>query len=202
VTGPLVAFTSGESAELLALAEQIGRVGVIDWQVQTGTVRLSPSAQAIYGLESFDGRYDSWIATVYREDAIRLRDTIASALQEKLREFELEFRIIRQSDKQLRWIHARRLPFYDAAGIPVRVVGVSVDVTDRKRELSSCATSPKRWKRPSRNARGRWKPKTRRARRSRNRFGGPRKWRRSVSLPAASRTTSTIFSPSCWAAST
>jgi signal transduction histidine kinase len=135
VTGPPVAFTPDESAELLALAEQIGRVGVIDWQLQTGIVRLSPTAQAMYGLETFDGRYDTWIATVYREDVTRLRDTIASAFQEKTREFELEFRIVRPSDKQLRWIHARRLPFYDAAGNPVRVVGVSIDVTDRKREM-------------------------------------------------------------------
>ena len=129
------AFSPGESAELLALAEQIGRVGVIDWQIEAGTVRLSPTTQAIYGLKEFDGRYDSWIATVYREDATRVSDTIATALEAKAREFELEFRIIRQSDGELRWIHARRLPFYDAAGKPIRVVGVSVDVTDRKREL-------------------------------------------------------------------
>jgi len=124
-----------ESEELLALAEKIGRVGVIDWQVPAGTVRLSPTAQAMYGLAAFDGRYDSWISTVYREDAIRLRDTIATALEQRVPEFELEFRIIRQSDNELRWIHARRLAFYDAAGKPVRVVGVSVDVTERKREL-------------------------------------------------------------------
>ncbi|MGH6742081.1 MAG: ATP-binding protein, partial [Bradyrhizobium sp.] len=129
------AFSPGESAELLALAEQIGRVGVIDWDVQRGTVRLSPTALAMYGLTDFDGRYDSWIATVYREDVTRLRDVIATALESRTREFELEFRIVRQSDKDMRWIHARRLPFYDEAGKAVRVVGVSVDVTERKREL-------------------------------------------------------------------
>ena len=135
MTDTPAAFSSGASAELLALAEQIGRVGVVDWDVQAGIVRLSPTAQAMYGLEGFDGRYDSWIATVYREDVTRLRDAIVAAFEAKAREFELEFRIIRQSDSELRWIHARRLPFYDEAGNPVRVVGVSIDVTDRKREL-------------------------------------------------------------------
>ena len=130
-----VEFTPAESAELLALAEQIGRVGVIDWQVQAGTVRLSPTAQAMYGLKEFDGRYDNWIATVYREDATRLHDTIATAFEARAREFELEFRIIRQSDNEMRWIHARRLTFYDESGKPVRVVGVSIDITERKREL-------------------------------------------------------------------
>jgi PAS domain S-box-containing protein len=135
VTDSQSALSPNESAELLALAEKIGRVGVIDWDVTTGTVRLSPTAQAMYGIENFDGRYDSWIATVYREDAMRLRDTIATALEQQAREFELEFRIVRQNDNAMRWIHARRLPFYDAAGKPVRVVGVSVDITERKREM-------------------------------------------------------------------
>ena len=130
-----VAYSPDDSAELLVLAEQVGRIGVIDWQVQTGTVRMSATALAIYGLDTFDGRYDTWIATVHREDRARLQDTMANALAEKAREFELDFRIIRQKDNALRWIQARRLVFYDAAGTPVRVVGVSIDITERKREL-------------------------------------------------------------------
>ena len=72
-----------ESAELLALAERIGRVGVIDWNVNAGTVLLSASAQAMYGLDTFDGKYETWIATVHREDVVRLRNIIETALAEK-----------------------------------------------------------------------------------------------------------------------
>jgi len=133
VTDTPTAFSPSESAEILALAEQIGRIGVIDWQVEAGTVRLSPSARAMYGLTEFDGRYESWIATVHREDQVRLRATIQNALAAKQREFELDFRIVRPNDNELRWILARRLVFYDEGGEPVRVVGVSIDVTDQKR---------------------------------------------------------------------
>jgi len=135
VTDTPATFTDSESAELLVLAERIGRIGVIDWQVQAGTVRLSPYAKAIYGIDAFDDRYDSWIAIVHREDVVRLRNIIATAFEERAREFELDFRIIRQSDKELRWILARRLVFYDGEGKPFRVFGISVDVTDRKLEL-------------------------------------------------------------------
>jgi PAS domain-containing protein len=126
------AYSGEESAELLGLAEQIGRIGMIDWRVQAGTVRLSATALSMYGLDRFDGRYDTWIATVHREDQTRLRNIVATALADKAGEFELDFRIVRPNDKALRWIHARRLVFYDESRTPVRVVGVSIDVTDRK----------------------------------------------------------------------
>ena len=88
----------------------------------------------MYGITEFDGRYDSWIATVHREDVVRLRANIAKrAFEAKQREFELDFRIMRPNDKEMRWILARRLVFYDVAGKPFRVVGVSIDVTDQKR---------------------------------------------------------------------
>jgi signal transduction histidine kinase len=128
-------FLPSEGTELLLLAEEIGRIGIIDWDVRTGFVRLSPKALTMYGIERFDGLYESWIATVYREDVIRVRNVIAEAFAAKAREFELDFRIIRPSDNEMRWLQARRLAFYDEAGNPYRVVGVSVDVTDRKREL-------------------------------------------------------------------
>ena len=129
-------FHPSEGIELLLLAEKVGRIGIIDWDVRAGAVRLSPNALTMYGLGGkFDGRYDSWIATVYREDVIRLRNVIAEAFEARAREFELDFRIIRPSDNEMRWLLARRLAFYDEAGKPYRVVGVSVDVTDRKLEL-------------------------------------------------------------------
>jgi PAS domain S-box-containing protein len=127
-------YSGEESAELLGLAEQIARIGVIDWQVQTGTVRLSATALSMYGLDNFDGRYDTWIATVHADDVVRLRGIIATALGAQKREFELDFRIIRPNDGQLRWIHARRLVFYDVSRTPIRVVGVSIDITERKQE--------------------------------------------------------------------
>ena len=56
-----------------------------------------------------------------------------TAFAAQSREAEAEFRVVRPNDGELRWIQARRIIFYDTEGRPVRVVGVSVDVTDRKR---------------------------------------------------------------------
>jgi len=124
-----------QSGELLLLAQEAGALGVFEWQVQTGTVRLSQNFLALYGLSDFDGRYASWLGCIFREDLPRIVDLMDNAFAEQAREAHAEFRIVRPSDRALRWMEARNLIFYGPDGKPVRVVGVNVDVTERKRQL-------------------------------------------------------------------
>ena len=74
------------SEELLALAQEAGRVGVFELQVQTGTLHLSERFLAIYGLTDFDGRYESWLKCVYREDHVRINDILESVFARRLRQ--------------------------------------------------------------------------------------------------------------------
>jgi PAS domain S-box-containing protein len=125
-----------ETEELLALAQEAGRIGIFEWQVQTGVVRLSPRFLSLYGLTEFDGRYESWLKCIFREDVPRITDLFDTAFAAQEREMQSEFRILSPSDGKLKWMEARNNLFYDADGRPVRVVGVSVDITERKRALA------------------------------------------------------------------
>ena len=124
------------SNELLQLAQEAGRLGVFEWHVQTGVLHLSPQFLSLYGVSDFDGRYESWLKYTYREDVARVDDIVERAFAERARETIAEFRIVRASDKSLAWIEARSIIFYDGDGHPVRVVGVNVDITERKRSLA------------------------------------------------------------------
>jgi PAS domain S-box-containing protein len=127
--------SSRAASELLALAEQAGRLGIIEWDVPSGRVSLSSRCLELYGLDSFnfDGRYQTLLACVHREDQPRTTARLEQAFADREPLVEVDFRIVRANDGELRWIEARRLIFYDAAGTPRRVVGVSVDVTEQKR---------------------------------------------------------------------
>jgi PAS domain S-box-containing protein len=125
-----------ENQELLDLAQEAGHLGLFEWLVQAGTLRLSPKSLSLYGLSEFDGLYESWLKCIFREDIPRLTDLIDSAFAEKARHSRAEFRIVRPGDGGLRWMEARNVIFYDAEGRAVRVVGVNVDVTERKRALA------------------------------------------------------------------
>jgi PAS domain S-box-containing protein len=124
------------SDELLELAQEAGRVGIFEWNVQEGDVYLSPRILSLYGLKDFDGRYETWLNCIYREDRVRITDLIESALAGRHREWQTEFRIATSGDGELKWIEARNIVSYDAQGRALRVVGVTVDVTDRKRSLA------------------------------------------------------------------
>jgi PAS domain S-box-containing protein len=125
-----------ESQELLDLAQEAGSLGIFEWQVPAGTLQLSPKFLSLYGLTNFDGRYDSWLKCIFREDVPRIVDLIDNAFAERAHHAQAEFRIVRPTDGALRWIEARNLIFYNADGHAVRVVGVNVDITERKRALA------------------------------------------------------------------
>src|SRR5271163_3770554 len=104
---------SHPAAELLDLAEQAGRLGVVEWDVPSGTVRLSSHCLELYGLDrfNFDGRYESFLACVYREDRPRATARMEQAFADRETQVEVDYRIVRPSDGELRWIEARRLIF-------------------------------------------------------------------------------------------
>src|SRR5215210_6963784 len=89
--------------DLLELAQEAGQVGIFEWRVRDGLVRLSPKFLSLYGLTEFDGRYDSWLRCVFQEDQIRIAHLWESAFAENARELNAEFRILSPLDGALRW---------------------------------------------------------------------------------------------------
>src|SRR3984893_2445233 len=125
-----------QTEDLLDLAQEAGQLGLFEWRVAAGTLHLSPKFLSLYGLTEFDGRYDSWLKCIFREDVPRIVDLMDNAFAEQARQSNAEFRIVRPTANALRWIEARHIIFYDGQGHAVRVVGVNVDVTERKRALA------------------------------------------------------------------
>ena len=129
------ARTSNESDELLSLAQEAGRLGIFEWQVQAGIVRLSPTFLSLYGINEFDGRYESWLKCIFREDQPRIVHLMENAFAAHACDSQAEFRIVRPNDGALKWMEARNVIFYDLERRAVRVVGIHVDVTERKRAI-------------------------------------------------------------------
>ena len=119
--------------EQLDLAQRAGRVGTFEWNIQTGAVSWSAGNEELYGLATggFGGREEDWMRAIHPDDRERAENARRRAVAER-NELDTEFRIIRP-DGETRWIATRGRVFYAPDGLPIRMLGVSVDISERKR---------------------------------------------------------------------
>jgi PAS domain S-box-containing protein len=118
----------------LALAGRAVLVGSYAYDVNTGTMQVSEGYAAIHGLPegTTETTVKQWRFRVHAEDLERLMKLRERAFAERRGEYSVEYRIVR-SDGEVHWIERRSSISYDGDGRPQRVVGVSIDVTERKR---------------------------------------------------------------------
>jgi len=122
----------GESeARFREIAETIQEVF---WVVTPGLDRVmyvSPAAEKIWGLPgaAFMARPALFRETVFPEDRPRLETAFASMGENGLDE---EYRIV-LPDRTVRWVLSRAFPILESDGSVLRVIGVTEDLTERKR---------------------------------------------------------------------
>jgi PAS domain S-box-containing protein len=121
-----------ENARLLSLALEASDSGFFDWDLKSQTASWSPELERLFGIEpgTFTGSVEQWRAWVLPED-LAVRDGY-SRMAVETGELNGEWRIVRQSDREIRWISGHGRVLYDNSGMPSHLVGINVDITARK----------------------------------------------------------------------
>lgn len=109
-------------------------VGIWDWDLNTDQVRFSREwkRQLGYAEDEIEGRLSDWKDRVHPDDYPAALAKVRDAQDRQAADYEIEFRM-RHKDGSWRWILARGLVLTDEQGEPVRMLGVHLDVNDRKR---------------------------------------------------------------------
>jgi PAS domain S-box-containing protein len=130
----LAEFARVERNLLLALVGTVGRVGSYAYDVSAEKLQVSAGYAALHGLPegTTETTLNKWRARVHPEDLGRAEGVHDQAVADKRREYSVEYRIVR-SDGEVRWIERRCLISYGGDRHLHRVVGVSIDVTERRR---------------------------------------------------------------------
>src|SRR5262249_41079266 len=120
------------SEERLSAALEASRMGIWDWDLQTGELIWSDALHQVFGFHrgEFKGIDCIW-PRIHPDDVEHVRQAVESAFHFP-REYELEFRIA-WPDESVHWISFSGKPFYDASGKPVRISGTGSEITARKR---------------------------------------------------------------------
>jgi PAS domain S-box-containing protein len=130
------------STEQLQLAMDGANLGVWDWSVKTGELKWFGNLEKIHGLPP--GRapkdYDSFRKIIHKDDRENFEQAIQNSLKNQT-DFSVEFRVIWENDS-IHWIGGIGRPLYEN-GLPVRMVGIGIDLTDRKNSEETIASQLK-----------------------------------------------------------
>ncbi len=117
----------------LVEAHEIARIGSWEWDVPSDTVSWSEQLYRIYGVDpaGHEATLGGYLERVHRDDRERVAAEVAAALAEG-GAFRFDERIVRP-DGTVRTLASRGQVHRDAAGQPLRMVGICRDVTESRR---------------------------------------------------------------------
>jgi PAS domain S-box-containing protein len=120
-----------ENAARTRIAQQAARWGVFEYSYVTGRNHWSPEIEALYGVKpgTFEGTYEGWRRRLHADDREMAETDMARALETG--EYSGDFRVV-WDDGSVHWLFARAKVFRDSTGRPQRMLGVNVDITQRK----------------------------------------------------------------------
>jgi PAS domain S-box-containing protein len=123
---------SRAAQEQLRLAQRIARIGTFEWNIQTGVNMWTPELEIMYGLPvgGFPQTQPAWENLVHPEDRAEAARRIQEAFETGA-PVEGEWRAV-WPDGSTHWLAGRFQVLRDNAGKPLRLVGINIEITERK----------------------------------------------------------------------
>ena len=120
------------SEQRFQLSQTFANIGTWDWNIVTGALYWSERIGPLfgYGDRKIETTYENFLAAIHPDDRQMVTDAVAACV-EKGAEYNIEHRIVR-ADGIIRWLSEKGDVLRDAAGRPIRMLGVVQDITERK----------------------------------------------------------------------
>ena len=121
-----------ESEARLKLALEAAHMGTWHWDILTNSIMYSDQLGPVFGLPPgiYHPTYEAFLDAVHPEDRQYVAQAVARAVGEGV-DYGIEYRVI-WPDGTLHWVGNKGQVYRDETGCPVRLVGVAMDITERK----------------------------------------------------------------------
>jgi two-component system cell cycle sensor histidine kinase/response regulator CckA len=122
------------SEERFELAVRGSTAAIWDWNRTTDECYYSPSYLELlgYGPDEFPPTLRSFLTHVHPDDLERVQGALEAHFSLERRPYQVEYRLRRQGGEYV-WVSATGQAVYDAAGRAYRMVGGTVDISERRR---------------------------------------------------------------------
>lgn len=122
---------SDNEARLQLALEAVG-MATWDWDIVNDVTEYSPQGGQVLGLAPGRAQpnYEEFLTIVHTEDRSRFEQAVEQALKDR-DDYGLEFRVV-WPDGSIHWIASKARVLRDATGAAQRMIGVALDITERK----------------------------------------------------------------------
>jgi PAS domain S-box-containing protein len=121
-----------EATQRLQLAVSSGHLGIWDWDAVNDVLVWNERMYELYGVSknTFRMSRETWIKCLHPDDVAMGLEEMRAALNGE-KEYDFEFRIV-HPDGETKFIKSNAMVMRDEAGKAVRVIGMNMDITERK----------------------------------------------------------------------
>jgi len=114
-------------------AHKISKLATFELHWESRQFHVSENMATIYGYDdTMELSFEEWFEFVYLEDRPMIIEMMNTAIGNSISEIDVSFRIVRKSDKAVRWIHVVGEILKDSSGEPTTLIGTSRDITEIK----------------------------------------------------------------------
>jgi PAS domain S-box-containing protein len=115
------------------LAAEQAKIGFHEYRARDQKQIWTPEMERLFGLapESFEGSYAAWIRRIHPADRDRVVEDRSRAIEGRLSAWKDEYRAL-FPDGKVRWMESRSRLFYSQSGSLKRILGATIDVTERR----------------------------------------------------------------------
>ena len=120
-----------ESERRFNLALNGAEAGLWDWDIIHNQMYFSPLWKSILGYEEheIEDSFDSWKNCWHPDDAAKIEKAMQDYLEGKTAKYEIAHRLCHKNG-EWRWVLTRGGALKNSAGVPCRLVGTAIDITD------------------------------------------------------------------------
>lgn len=126
--------------ERLSLATKAASIGIWDWNIRTNFTIWDDTLFEMFAIpRTIPMPYENFARMVHPDDVPKVNSSLQRVITEKIQDYT-DFRIIRP-DGSIRHISSAQGAVVDEHGNTVRVVGIAIDITERKSMEAQLAMS-------------------------------------------------------------
>jgi PAS domain S-box-containing protein len=128
-------------------SQRNSHIGSYNFNVQTGIWKSSEELDAIFGIPfDYDKTIQGWVKLIHPDHKEEMYMHLSKHVIEQHNPFNKEYRIIRQDDGEVRWVHGLGNLYFDDAGNVLQMIGTIQDITHLKKSEEKLKRSEEKYR--------------------------------------------------------